>query len=609
MGIAEKTFTETLPADFLARMKKLLGDEYEDFLAAYERQERAPIGSVEADSGENPSKLSSKGSGENVPGSITEDTEDALLGEPSAAPPRFTALRVNPREEDPAAFEQEDLFHLEPVPWESCGFYYHPELGDRPGRHPYHQAGVYYMQEPSAMAVVALSGIRPGERVLDLCAAPGGKSTQAAAWLRGQDWLLSNEIHPGRAKILSQNIERLGITNAVVTNETPERLAARFPSYFDTVIVDAPCSGEGMFRKEETAIREWNPENVRRCAERQQEILEQAAAMTGEGGTLMYSTCTFAPQEDEETIALFLKNHPEFTIEDLPAMIGPEKMAEYGFDTGHPEWIELQSDIPESIRTSLSKAIRIWPHRTKGEGHFIARLRKAGKGRLPERTADGRTDGEEWTDESVGERRSHEPENAALNESRPDRRNRSKSGFKNSLKKSSKNSLKNGPKSRFRGSKGSKEKGGETADSSAWKLWEIFAQETLSENTRQFVEKAFREGRVTTFGSQLYLLPEAVNLNGLHVLRPGLHLGTVKKERLEPAHALAMALRPDNVLRTMDISQDSPEALRWLCGETLECSGPKGWTLVCVDGHSMGWGKTGGGKIKNHYPKGLRIQK
>ena len=162
------------------------------------------------------------------------------------------------------------------------------------------------------MAVAALAGAKPGERILDLCAAPGGKTTQLAAAMRGEGLLVSNEIHPGRAKILSSNVERMGIPNAVVVNETPRRLAERFPAFFDRIVVDAPCSGEGMFRKEEQALLQWSPENVAMCAARQQEILEEAARMLRPGGILVYSTCTFAPEEDEGSAAAFLSRHPEF---------------------------------------------------------------------------------------------------------------------------------------------------------------------------------------------------------------------------------------------------------------------------------------------------------
>ena len=203
---------------------------------------------------------------------------------------RYQALRINPSKTDRNRFAEETSFHLQPVPWEANGFYYEKE--DQPGKHPYHEAGVYYIQEPSAMAPAAYLDAQPGEKVLDLCAAPGGKSTQIAAAMQGKGLLVSNEIHPARAKILSENMERMGVKNVMVTNESPQTLAGMFTEYFDRIMVDAPCSGEGMFRKNEQACEEWSPENVQICAARQQEILACAASMLRPGGRMVYSTCS-----------------------------------------------------------------------------------------------------------------------------------------------------------------------------------------------------------------------------------------------------------------------------------------------------------------------------
>ena len=283
-----------LPEAFLERMKNQLGEEYPEFLNSLER-------------------------------------------------PRAVALRYNPLKGDAPTME----FTEDPVPWEPMGFYYDPEA--RPGLHPYHEAGVYYLQEASAMAPVALLDPRPGEKVLDLCAAPGGKTTQIAGRMLGEGFLLCNEWSPKRAKILSRNIERLGVSNALVTNEHPERLADRFPGFFDRVLVDAPCSGEGMFRKEEAAVTDWSQETVEMCARRQAEILQSAAAMVRPGGRLVYSTCTFAPEEDEWAVAAFLEAHPEFEPEILEA----------------PWFVPVENG-----------GHRLWPHKLLGEGHFAAVLRK-----------------------------------------------------------------------------------------------------------------------------------------------------------------------------------------------------------------------------------------
>ena len=286
-----------LPEKFLERMKLQLGEEYPSFLESLER-------------------------------------------------PRAVALRFNPLKGTQPALP----FVQAQVPWEPMGFYYDPQ--SRPGLHPYHEAGVYYLQEASAMSAVALLQPQPGEWVCDLCAAPGGKTTQIAGRMSGEGLLLCNEINPKRAKILSRNIERLGVANALVTNEHPEKLAQRFAGCFDRVLIDAPCSGEGMFRKEEAAVTDWSVETVEMCARRQREILHSGAALLRPGGRLVYSTCTFAPQENEETVAAFLADHPEFVAEYVDA-----------------PW----------FTPSDNSSWRIWPHKVLGEGHFAAVLRKLGE--------------------------------------------------------------------------------------------------------------------------------------------------------------------------------------------------------------------------------------
>ena len=257
--------------------------------------------------------------------------------------PRAVALRFNPLKGEAPGLP----FVGEPIPWEPMGYYYDPE--SRPGLHPYHEAGVYYLQEASAMAPVALLDPQPGEWVCDLCAAPGGKTTQIAGRMAGEGFLLCNEINPKRARILSRNIERMGVANALVTNEHPQRLADRFAGCFDRVLVDAPCSGEGMFRKEEAAVTDWSQETVTMCAQRQQEILRSAAMLVRPGGRLVYSTCTFAPEENEQTIAAFLQEHTDFVPEpqDAPWFVAGE-----------------------------NASYRMWPHKLLGEGHFAAVLRK-----------------------------------------------------------------------------------------------------------------------------------------------------------------------------------------------------------------------------------------
>ncbi len=430
--------------------------------------------------------------------------ENALRGE------SYHGLRINPLKTGREEFLKKCPFSLQPVVWEENGFYYDGK--DAPGKHPYHEAGVYYIQEPSAMAPAGYLEVKPGERVLDLCAAPGGKTTQLGAAMKGRGILFCNEIHPARAKILSENVERMGIKNAIVLNESPKRLAHEFVEYFDKILVDAPCSGEGMFRKNQTALLEWSPSNVEACALRQDEILDHAAEMLSPAGRLVYSTCTFAPMENEGSISRFLKRHPEFSV------VKAEKYS--GMENGNPGWIEEGAKETEGT-------LRLFPHKIKGEGHYIAVLEKCG-----------------------------------------------------------------GRKSDFRG----KREVGVPEKSLPFYL--DFAKGNLKERP---------EGVYVNFGEQLYLLPEdSPSLKGLKVLRPGLHLGTNKKNRFEPSHALALSMISQDAVHTLDFSGDSREIREYLKGNTLPATGEGGWYLVTVDGYSMGWGKLTGQILKNHYPKGLR---
>lgn len=267
-------------------------------------------------------------------------------------------LRVNPLKLRPEHFERITPWELEPVPWSLFGF--RVAEGARPGKHPYHAAGLYYLQEPSAMAVVEALDVRPGMRVLDLAAAPGGKSTQIAGYLDGAGLLVANEVEGSRIKALGENLERWGARNAVITNETPERLADHVGPFFDRVLLDAPCSGEGMFRKNPGARAEWSVEHVAGCAARQSRILDHAARLVAPDGLLVYSTCTFAPEENEQRIAAFLAEHPQWSLIDIPKR--------HGFVAARPEWAG-DRPVPE-----LARAARLWPHRVEGEGHFIALL-------------------------------------------------------------------------------------------------------------------------------------------------------------------------------------------------------------------------------------------
>lgn len=283
-----------LPHEFRQRMMEILGGESPDFFASYEQE-------------------------------------------------KVQGLRVNGLKISPEQFLQKVDWELEPVPWATGGFYYPGHM--RPAKHPYYHAGLYYIQEPSAMSPAEVLNPQPGDKVLDLCAAPGGKTTQLAALMKGKGVLVANDNNPQRIKALVKNMERSGITNGVVTNEIPDRLANIFTGYFDKILVDAPCSGEGMFRKEPDMVKDWSVEYIQTCCVMQKEILAEAAKMLRPGGKLVYSTCTFAPEENEQQIENFLKENPEFELLPLPAF---------------PGWV----------------GGRLWPHRIKGEGHFVALLHK-----------------------------------------------------------------------------------------------------------------------------------------------------------------------------------------------------------------------------------------
>ena len=308
---------ETLPPAFLIRMQALLGSEYPAFLAAYQQ---APV----------------------------------------------TGLRINTLKIKSEAWRALTPYPLTPVPWCPGGYVITPSdsgfTPGPPGKHPFHAAGLYYLQDPSAMAAAELLAPQPGERVLDLAAAPGGKTTHLAALMQGEGLLVANEIHPQRAWDLAENLERCGVRNAAILNETPARLADHFSVFFDRVLLDAPCSGEGMFRKSPIARQEWKPGLPHSCALRQGEIINHAARLVRSGGWLAYTTCAFAPEENEAVIDRFLTDHPDFELSTMPHYAG--------FEPAHPEWVAPQCSHP------LERAARLWPHRLDGEGHFIAILHK-----------------------------------------------------------------------------------------------------------------------------------------------------------------------------------------------------------------------------------------
>ena len=457
-----------LPIEFEKKMKAFLGNEWDDFLYSYDNNRFQAL--------------------------------------------RFNTLKVQSPEERMRILKTLKISSDKRVSWANAAYYFDENV--RPGKHPYHEMGLYYIQEPSAMSAAALLAPKPGMRVLDLCAAPGGKSTQLATYLGDSGLLVSNEINTQRSRILSQNIERMGIKNAIVTNEDSFVLASHFPGFFNAIQVDAPCSGEGMFRKLPEAIEQWSMENVAICAARQKEILDNAAVMLKPGGVIVYSTCTFSKEENEDVIEYFLERYPDFTLEEME---------------------------------------RFWPHKVDGEGHFVAKLVRRG-------CVD--------TD---------------LKADRKTQKNKNSKNRKNETKPA--------------------------LTKENMKLLSEFLDETISEDMAAWIKNS----RLVMFGEQLYRLPDMeVDIKGLKVQRAGLHIGEFKKQRFEPSHSLALAIKLNDAKNVVKLTCDNPQTIGFFNGQSVmlsdeqaaECK--KGWALVCVDGYPAGWGKVNGAQVKNHYPKGLR---
>ena len=492
-----------LPQEFLDKMKALLGEEYEDFLASYDC-------------------------------------------------PRNFGLRVNVGRISPEEFQKLAPFHMQPVPWTENGFYY--TLGEDetllPARHPFYYAGLYYLQEPSAMTPAAMLKVNPGEKVLDLCAAPGGKATELGSRLHGKGLLVANDISATRAKALLKNIEVFGIPNAFVTNETPAHLAGQFPEFFDKILVDAPCSGEGMFRKDPAVAKAWNAEKPFACAKQQKEIITQAANMLAPGGQMLYSTCTFSPEENEQVIAYLLDSRDDMEVLKLPQVEGfspgltqmanAAKGEHFDRHNGNAQGISEIGDNHQEEEADryaqISRCVRIWPHKMNGEGHFLALLQKKGN------KVDIK---EDVTDRSVGNKTINSPE-----------------------------------------------------------MQEFFRDITMTINWK----------RVEIRKDQAYYVPEETRgCKGLTFLRNGLYLGEIRKGRFEPSQSLAMALKKEEYASVVDLEASDERVMKYLKGETLEVEDlqstrEKGWQLVCVSGYPLGWGKLVNGTLKNKYHIGWRAQ-
>lgn len=494
--------------------------------------------------------------------------------------PRVYGLRVNTGKVERSEFLEESPFQLTAVPWVPEGFYY--EEGERPGKHPYYHAGLYYIQEPSAMAPVELLRIKPGEKVLDLCAAPGGKSTQIAAKLQGVGVLVVNDIHSDRVKALVKNLELLGVRNAVVLNEKPERMLTAFEGYFDKILIDAPCSGEGMFRKEEEMMGQWERHSVQEFAAMQRELLGQAAVMLAPGGRIVYSTCTFSPEENEAQIAEFLDKYPAFDVVPIE-----------GFSPGRPAWLRepwCEADAySEKAKAAVAGTARLWPHKLRGEGHFLAVLGLGEGLGAGERDRAGSSAGE-------GERAESSRASAGASAS---------AGAADFVAAAGKRSSRQALRGKGRA---------EAPPSTGVSLepLEAFSGELLR-------SEPFALRRLVCYGEHAYASPAGLpELHGLKVVRPGWYIGALHRGRFEPSHALAMGLRLREAKRALSLASRDERALRYLKGETLEVAeseilrdpeetkAAKGYCLVCIDDHPVGWGKWLDGMLKNEYPPGWR---
>lgn len=512
-----------------------------------------------------------------MPTEYFEQRERALLGQRFDllyAAPQQTAARgvtVSALRAQPEQFAQKANVPLKSSPFCKAAFVVEqPDF--KPGRHPYYHAGVIYSQEPSAASAAPLLGVQPGMRVLDLCAAPGGKSSQLAAALQGRGVLVSNEYVAARAEILKSNLERMGVANAVILNETPARIAQALPEFFDRILVDTPCSGEGMFRKEPMALEQHCEGLVRQCAELGAQILDCAAAALAPGGQLVYSTCTFAPEEDEAQVAAFLQKHPEFTLADALGNV------DYTFGS------EGEANRTGGLPLDVSKVRRIWPCQG-GEGHFMARLIKAGTPRtLP---AAGEYAPEEllWLEaaQDTGKKaKGKGAKPAKVQDARSARREASRA-------------CRNAVQGRSQRSRDAA--AGESTPAQSLAAWREFAGQ-------YFPALAERPAMVHGGG---VLLPVPFPQTSLHVLRAGVFVGSVQKGRFVPEHHLFTAFGALCAnSETLELSD--PRCTEYLSGREIEArTAGDGWCCVTVDGWPLGGGKVSGGRVKNHYPKALRL--
>ncbi len=544
-----------LPEEFLEQQRSLLGEEYPDYL---EELSRPWSRGLRVNTG----KLSPEHFRRLCPGRLRQVPwiPNGFYLEEGPALPSLSGFSV----EEGLALPPSGAFCQEEGPGigqRSCS-----PVSWNPAKDPYYYAGLYYLQEPSAMTPAAFLPVKPGDRVLDLCAAPGGKATELGARLQGRGMLFANDISNSRAKGLLKNLELFGISNACVTSEAPEVLAQSLPEFFDSILVDAPCSGEGMFRKEPGMVKDWLERGPAYYSPLQREILAQAVAMLKPGGYLLYSTCTFSVLEDEENVSYVLERFPQMALEPLPSFPG----AAEGMGMAGP--------------------LRLFPHRLRGEGHFLALFRKAGGDRAGmEEDRSGR----DGAGGAKGDRYVACEHRSGRDGAAEARRDRHVAG-------------ENSPD---RGAAGEGRAG-----------WDRTKESSLGRDMTtgffSFMEEVsfpLDPARLMAKGENLFYLPEDFP-NGckLRYLRTGLWLGTVKKGRFEPSQAFAMALRPGDYPRVFRLSHEDERVIRYLKGETLTLRQgealEKGWHLVCVEDFPLGWAKEDKGRLKNKYYPGWRYQ-
>lgn len=516
-----------LPKEYCQRMKSLLGEEYGEYVESFSQ---VPHVAYRVNTG----KVSLERWRELISGMEHDGAEG------TGSPATMEGEWARP------------LFSGEEVPWCEKGFYFSGD-GHSPAKHPYYFAGLYYIQEPSAMIPASILPVEPGDLVLDLCAAPGGKATELGSRLGGTGFLVANDVSASRAAALAKNLQLAGIANVMVTAEMPERLAENFPEGFDKILVDAPCSGEGMFRREPRMVKDWLEKGPDKYAPLQREILEQAYRMLRPGGMLVYSTCTFSVEEDEGAVNWLLGRHSDMHL-------CPVERKE-GFSPG-------RTDLLEEPVASMEDCVRIFPHRAPGEGHFAALLRKDGSTQAS-REQGGTMDFEK---------------RARAGKEQIEMRCQSNAGIREGV-----------PGVQLLSGNGALER----------------ALGEAGRDVRGFLEQiCLPPGRLAyerdTLSWHSFQEPEHP---GLRVIYGGLPVCRWK-HKVQPSPQLALALKHGEYPGVLSLRQEDQQVIRYLKGETLQTEDAlAGNVLVSVDGFGLGWAQGNGrGMLKNKYHPGWRYQ-